>query len=60
MERTKVKTYARALYDAHGDRAEAEAAQRATQLEEAGDSAEAETWRAVQLSVKEIRGARQG
>lgn len=60
MERTKVRPYARALYEAHGDRAEAEAAQKATRLEQDGDTAGAETWRAVQLSVKEIRGARQG
>ncbi len=60
MDKTKISAYARALYDVHGGRAEAEAAQKARQLEEAGETGEAETWRSVQLSIKELRGARQG
>lgn len=59
MDRTKVSTYARALHDAHGGKAEAEAAQKARELEEAGNTADAETWRAVQMSIRELRGARQ-
>ena len=59
MEIAKITEYARALYDAHGDKAEAEAAQKAKQHEEAGEASEAETWRAVQDAIREIRGARE-
>ena len=59
MEQSKIAQYARALYDAHGDRAEAEAAQKASAAEEAGNPDEAETWRAVRRAIKEIRGAKQ-
>ena len=57
MEIAKITEYARALYNAHGDKAEAEAAQRAKQHEEAGETSEAETWRAVRRAIREIRGA---
>lgn len=57
MEMAKITQYARSLYEAHGDKAEAEAAQKAKALEDAGDMAEAETWRAVQRAIREIRGA---
>jgi hypothetical protein len=60
METSKVAEYARALYEAHGDKAEAEAAQRAKRHEEAGDVKDAETWRAVRAAIREIRGAHQG
>ena len=56
METAKVTQYARALYEAHGDKAEAEAAQKAKVREDAGDASEAETWRAVQRAIREIRG----
>ena len=54
MEMAKITEYARALYEAHGDKAEAEAAQKARQHEDAGDAAEAETWRAVRKAISEI------
>ena len=57
MEIAKITEYARALYDAHGDKAEAEAAQKAKQHDEAGEASEAETWRAVRRAIREIRGA---
>jgi len=57
MEMAKITQYARALYEAHGDKAEAEAAQKAKAHEDAGDASEAETWRAVQRAIREIRGA---
>lgn len=56
MEQSKVTEYARALYEAHGDKAEAEAAQRASKAETAGDSDEAAVWRAVRTAIHEIRG----
>lgn len=59
MEMAKITEYARALYEAHGDKAEAEAAQKAKQHEDAGDTEEAETWRAIRKAISEIRGARE-
>ena len=58
MEVAKIAQYARSLYNAHGDKAEAEAAQRAKAHEEKGEHEEAETWRSIQVAIKEIRGAR--
>ena len=48
--------YAHALYAAHGDKAEAEAAQKATAAEASGDAAEALKWRKVRGHIKELRG----
>ena len=56
MEMKKIAEYARALYEAHGNKAEVEAAQKAKQHEEAGESEEAETWRAVRKAINEMRG----
>ncbi len=52
----KIAEYARALYELHGNKAEVEAAQKAKQHEEAGESEEAETWRAVRKAINEMRG----
>lgn len=57
MEMAKITEYARALYEAHGDKAEAEAAQKARQHEDAGETEEAETWRAIRKATGEMRGA---
>jgi hypothetical protein len=57
MEMSKVAEYARALYDAHGDKAEAEAEQRARKAQDAGDDEHAEIWREVRAAIGEIRGA---
>jgi hypothetical protein len=59
MEFAKITEYARALYEAHGDKAEAEAAQKAKQYEEAGNTDEAETWRAIRKVISGIRGPHQ-
>jgi len=60
MEATKVAEYARALYSAHGDRAEAEAAQRANAALNDQKTSEAETWQAVRASIRRMRGPHQG
>ena len=60
MEMEKVTQYAHALFKAHGNLAEAEAAQKIRECAETGDDAQAETWRAVRAAIREIRGARQG
>ncbi|ASJ75268.1 hypothetical protein IMCC3135_26065 [Granulosicoccus antarcticus IMCC3135] len=53
---TKIAEYARVLYERHGNEAEVEAAQKARQFEEAGNSEEAERWRAVRTAINEMRG----
>lgn len=60
MDTSKVAEYARALLEAHGDKAEAEAAQKIRESEEAGKSDEAEDWRAIRSAISEMRGPHQG
>lgn len=55
MNTQDIIQHAHALYRAHGDRAEAEAAQRA---KTASDADEAETWRKIRMKIKELRGPR--
>jgi hypothetical protein len=54
-----LQDYARRLFDAHGDKALAEAAQKARALEEQGRREEAEQWRRVEEIIKETRGPHQ-
>ena len=56
MEETLVSEYARGLKDAHGDRAIAEAAQRAAECERMKDKEEAKTWRQVEAALKAMQG----
>ncbi|HUO53982.1 MAG TPA: hypothetical protein VMU18_04540 [Rhodoblastus sp.] len=58
MQEMEIQDYARRLLDAHGDRALAEAAQKARSYEEKGDSEEARTWRHIEAAIKLIRGPR--
>jgi len=57
MDTDQITEYARALYEAHGDKAEVEAAQKARQHAEAGETKEANDWRAIRAVISEIRGA---
>jgi len=57
MDIAQVSEYARALYNTHGGKAEAEAAQKMRDCEEAGKTDEAEDWRAVREAIHAIRGA---
>jgi hypothetical protein len=56
MEETMISEYARQLRDAHGDRAIAEAAQRAAECERTKDKDEAKTWRQVEAALKGMQG----
>jgi hypothetical protein len=56
MEETMISEYARQLRDAHGDRAIAEAAQRAAESDRAKDKDEAKTWRQVEAALKAMQG----
>ncbi|MEY8828179.1 hypothetical protein AB9K34_07150 [Sedimentitalea sp. XS_ASV28] len=59
MQATKTAQYARALYQAHGDAAEAEAARKARECDDAGKPREAQDWTAVRRSIRQLRGANQ-
>ena len=56
MEETMISEYARGLMAAHGDRAIAEAAQRAAQCERNREEDEAKTWRQVEAALKGMQG----
>jgi len=55
MEAVKIAEYARALLDAHGDKAEAEAAQKASALKAEGKAGEAQQWEKVRKAIHELR-----
>ncbi|MEM7721601.1 MAG: hypothetical protein AAF376_04450 [Pseudomonadota bacterium] len=55
MQTATIIQHAHALYRAHGDKAEAEAAQKARAAQ---DPAEAEAWRKIRMKIKELRGPR--
>ncbi len=56
MDETVINEYARQLLEAHGDRAIAEAAQRAVASEQRNDKEEADTWRHIEAALKAMRG----
>jgi hypothetical protein len=56
MQESEIYDYARQLLEAHGDKAVAEAAQKASALEQQGQSEEAETWRHIEAALKLMRG----
>ncbi|MGC9419701.1 hypothetical protein [Rhodovulum marinum] len=60
METAKVMEYARSLLNAHGDKAQAEAAQKAAAHEAAGEADEAKTWRAIEDAIRQMRPPHQG
>ena len=51
-----IQEHARRLYEAHGDKAEFEAAQKARQHEEKGELEQAASWRKVRDAISEMRG----
>jgi hypothetical protein len=56
MQETEVYDYARQLLEAHGDKAVAEAAQKASALEKQGQDEQAATWRQIESALKTMRG----
>jgi hypothetical protein len=56
MREVEIQDYARQLLEAHGDKAVAEAAQKACGFETQGNSEEAETWRHIEAALKLMRG----
>ncbi len=60
MEEMMINDYARQLMDAHGQRAIAEAAQRAAESERNNDTDEAKTWRRVRAGAQvDVRADRE-
>lgn len=60
MDQKHRMQYARSLYDAHGDKAEAEAAQKAAAARAAGHAANAANWEKIRAHIRDMRGAAQG
>ena len=56
MGEIDIHDYARQLLEAHGEMAVVEAAQKACQYEEKGQTEEAETWRHIEAALKLMRG----
>jgi hypothetical protein len=56
MQELEIQDYARQLLEARGDKAVAEAAQKASALEQQGDREEAATWRQIEAAIKQMRG----
>ena len=56
MDMNEIHDYARRFLGTHGAKAEAEAAQKASECEKAGDKGQALDWRRIQAAIKEMRG----
>lgn len=56
MDAMNAARYAHALYDAHGDRAEAEAALRERDCAARGQPQEASDWQDVRRAIRALRG----
>ncbi|MCI0467566.1 MAG: hypothetical protein L0Y57_11260 [Beijerinckiaceae bacterium] len=59
MQEAEIHDYARQLLEAHGEKAVAEAAQRACAFEAEGKRELAETWRHIEAALKTMRGPHQ-
>jgi hypothetical protein len=56
MQTSEVHNYASRLLREHGDKARLIAAQRALECEKRGDRVEAEDWRRIRETLKEMQG----
>lgn len=57
MNALEIHESARKLYQAHGDKAELEAAQKARQMKESGKEDEAADWQKIREAIAQMRGA---
>ncbi len=57
MRESDVADYAKRLFDAHGGKAEAEAAAKIREFERANDEDQAATWRKIRAVITEMRGS---
>lgn len=60
MRENEIIDYARRLLEAHGDKAEAEAAQKMRELEAQNDAKQVETWRKIRSAITELRASQLG
>ncbi|HEY8440243.1 MAG TPA: hypothetical protein VIK79_02215 [Xanthobacteraceae bacterium] len=58
MQPIDIQDYARQLFEAHGPKAIAEAAQKAATLEQKGEHEQAQTWRNIEQALLLMRGAK--
>lgn len=58
MFATEIQAHARKLFEAHGAKAIAEAAQKARALEGNGDKQQASNWRRIEAALRHLRGPR--
>jgi hypothetical protein len=56
MQISEVHNYASRLFREHGDKAQLIAAQRVLECETRGDRSEAEDWRRIRDTLKEMKG----
>ena len=56
MHTSEIQVQAQMLFDAHGAKALAEAAQKARKCEETGDKEQAADWRRIEAALREMRG----
>ena len=59
MQATEIHATARQLFEAHGKKAIAEAAQKAAQLESSGLVDQAQDWRRIETALKQMAGPRE-
>jgi hypothetical protein len=57
MRETEIIDYTKRLMEAHGDKAEAEAAQKTREFELQKDAEQAEVWRRIRTTIRELRGS---
>ena len=57
MRESEVADYAKRLFDARGDKAEADAAAKVREFEQNNNPEQAETWRKIRAAISEMRGA---
>ena len=58
-EESELHDYARQLWDLHGPKAIAEAAQKASDFERKGNNEQAQNWRRIEAMLLHMRGPRQ-
>ena len=56
MDAVEMKAHGKKLYEGHGEKALAEAADRARRLEQSGDEKQARDWKLIGKALQQIRG----
>jgi hypothetical protein len=56
MQAMEIQEHARKLRDAHGEKAAAEAAQKARSYEHQGEAEQAKDWRRIEAALRQMQG----